>query len=103
VRAEFEDARRGQRRAVAQAVADWQGWNRQVRRFRKQLLPLAADRSRTALALYRGGGSLEPWLEARRDEIRTRIDYAKALSAWGKAWVALAYLLPDQNIVELPQ
>jgi outer membrane protein TolC len=103
VRAEFEDARRAQRQAVAQAVADWQGWNRQVRRFRKQLLPLAADRSRTALTLYRGGGSLEPWLEARRDEIRTRVDYAKALSAWGKAWVALAYLLPDQDNVELPQ
>lgn len=103
VRSEFEDARRAQRQAVAQAVADWQGWNRQVRRFRKQLLPLAADRSRTALALYRGGGSLEPWLEARRDEIRTRVDYAKALSAWGKAWVALAYLLPDQNVVELLQ
>jgi len=103
VRAEFEDARRAQRQAVAQAIADWQGWNRQVYRFRKQLLPLAADRSRTALALYRGGSSLEPWLEARRDEIRTRVDYAKALSAWGKAWVALAYLLPDQSIVELPQ
>jgi outer membrane protein TolC len=103
VRAEFEDARRVQRQAVAQAVADWQGWDRQVRRFRKRLLPLAADRSRTALALYRAGGSLAPWLEARRDEIRTRVDYAKALSAWGKAWVALAYLLPDQDNVELPQ
>lgn len=103
VSADFEDARRAQREAVAQAVASWQGWNRQVRRYREQLLPLAADRSRTALALYRGGGSLEPWLQARRDEIRTRVDYAKALVAWGNAWVALAYLLPDHAALELPQ
>lgn len=103
VRAQFEDARRAQGEAIAQAVAAWQGWNRQVRRYREQLLPLAADRSRTALAAYRGGGSLEPWLAARRDEIRIRVDYANALSAQGKAWVALAYLLPDHSAQELPQ
>lgn len=103
IRAQSEDARRAQREAIAQAIATWQGWNRQVHRYRKRLLPLASDRSRTALALYRGGGSLEPWLEARRDEIRTRVDYANALSAWGKAWVALAYLLPDHAALELPQ
>lgn len=103
VRAQFEDARRAQREVIAQAVAGWQGWNRQVRRYRERLLPLAADRSHTALASYRGGGSLESWLEARRDEIRIRVDYANALSAQGKAWVALAYLLPDHLAMELPQ
>lgn len=103
VRADYRDARRAQRQAIVQGVAIWQGWNRQIRRYRKTLLPLAADRSHIALAQYRGGGSLEPWLEARRDEIRTRVQYAQALAAWGKAWVALAYVLPDQNLLELPQ
>ncbi|MGH8089854.1 MAG: TolC family protein [Rudaea sp.] len=94
VLAEHEDARRAQRAAVEQRLADWHGWTRQARRFRDELVPLAADRSRVALAAYRAGGSLQPWLDARRDEIKTRLDYADALAAWGRGWVALAYLIP---------
>jgi outer membrane protein TolC len=103
IRAQREDAIRAEREAIGQAVAAWQSWTRQVTRYRTQLLPLAADRSRAALAAYQGGGALQPWLNARGAEIATRVAYAKVLAAWGKAWVALAYLLPDQNIVELPQ
>jgi outer membrane protein TolC len=95
VEAEREDARRAQREAVAQAVATWQGWNRQIDRYCDTLLPLARDRSATALALYRGGGALQPWLEARRDEIRQRLDYADALAARARLWASLAYLLPN--------
>ena len=97
VQAEHEDARRAQSEAVAAAIAEWQGDDKQVRRYRDELLPLAHDRSRTALALYRGGASFQPWLEARRDEIDMRIAYAQALDAWGKAWAALAYLIPDSG------
>lgn len=103
VRAQREESIRAEREAIAQDVAAWQGWDRQVTRYRTKLLPLAADRSRAALAAYRGGGSLQPWLDARDAEIATRVAYAKALAAWGKAWVSLAYLLPDQTHVELPQ
>lgn len=94
VKDEHEDARRAQREAVAAGLAEWQGDSKQVDTYRDKLLPLAMDRSRTALAAYRGGGSLQPWLEARRDEIDTRIAYANALAAWGKAWAQLAYLIP---------
>ncbi|HET6912373.1 MAG TPA: TolC family protein [Rhodanobacteraceae bacterium] len=97
VLAEHEDARRAQHEAVATAIAGWTGYGQQVRRFKDSLLPLLADRSRTALALYRGGGSLQPWLDAWRDEIRTRIGYTQALAAWGKTWAELAYLIPDNQ------
>jgi outer membrane protein TolC len=97
VLAEHEDARRAQREAVAVALAAWQGDDKQVRRYRDELLPLAADRSRTALAAYRGGGSLQPWLDARRDEIDTRTAYAQTLAAWGKTWAELAYLIPNDE------
>jgi outer membrane protein TolC len=97
VKDEYEDARRAQREAVAADLAEWQGDGKQVDTYRDKLLPLAADRSRTALALFRGGGSLQPWLEARRDEIDTRIAYAKALGAWGNAWARLAYLIPEHD------
>lgn len=106
VKDEHEDARRAQREAVAAGLAAWQGYDKQVNTYRDQLLPLATDRSRTALAAYRGGGSLQPWLEARRDEIDTRVAYAQALAAWGTAWAQLAYLLPEQNlpsVINLPE
>lgn len=105
VAAEREDARRAQHEAVATAIADWNGYGRQVRRFEDTLLPLLRDRTRTALALYRGGGSLQPWLDAWRDEIRTRIDYTQMLSAWGRTWAELAYLIPhgQPGLTALPE
>jgi outer membrane protein TolC len=96
VQADHEDARRAQREAVTRAVASWRGWGRQIERYRQTLLPLARDRARTALAGYRGGGSLQPWLEARRAEIELRLSYADALAAHARLWASLAYLLPSE-------
>lgn len=95
VESAHEDARRAQRESVARDVAAWQGWGRQIARDHAALLPLARDRSRVALAAYRGGGTLQPWLDARRAEVALRLDYADALSARARAWAALAYLLPE--------
>ncbi|MCX7514243.1 TolC family protein [Frateuria hangzhouensis] len=95
VQAAHEDARRAQREAVARAVAAWQGWGDQLQRYRDTLLPLDHDRAKTALAGYRGGGDLQPWLDARRDEIERRLAYADALAAHARLWAALAYLLPS--------
>lgn len=104
VQSAHEDARRAQRETVARDVAAWQGWGRQIARDRTALLPLARDRSGVALAAYRSGGTLQPWLEARRDEIALRLDYADALAAHARAWAALAYLLPEpiQSSENLP-
>ena len=92
-----EDARRMQGEAVRKAFVQWQGIGRQIIRSRDTLLPLSSDRSSAALAAYSGGASLQDWLDARRDEIDARLDYADLLAAWGQAWVELAYLLPDAN------
>ncbi|QBB70727.1 TolC family protein [Pseudolysobacter antarcticus] len=94
--ADHEDARRAQQEAIARAAATWQGWNRQIERYEETLLPLARDRVQTALASYRGGGVLQPWLDARRDEIELRLSYAEALAARGRLWASLAYLLPSE-------
>ncbi len=96
VQADREDARRSQHEAIARAAATWQGWNRQIERYQETLLPLARDRAQTALASYRGGGVLQPWLDARRDEIELRLSYADALAARGRLWASLAYLLPSE-------
>ncbi|MGS1120392.1 TolC family protein [Rhodanobacter sp. UC4436_H3] len=97
VQAAHEDARRAQVEAVTRAVATWQGWNRQIQRYQDTLLPLDRDRATTALAGYRGGGMLQPWLDARRDEIELRLSYADALAARARLWASLAYLLPTSE------
>jgi outer membrane protein TolC len=97
VQADHEDARRAQREAVTRAVATWQGWNQQIQRYQDTLLPLDRDRATTALAGYRGGGMLQPWLDARRDEIELRLSYADALAARARLWASLAYLLPTSE------
>lgn len=94
VQADHDDARRAQREQVAQTLAIWQGWNRQIDNDRERLLPLARDRARTALASYAGGGELQAWLDARRDEIELRLSHADALAERARLWAALAYLLP---------
>ena len=61
------------------------------------LLPLARDRSMTTLAAYRAGGDLQPWLNARRDELDVHLSHAEHLGELGRAWAALAFLLPSEK------
>jgi outer membrane protein TolC len=97
VAAAHDDARRDQTETVRSTLAEWRGLKRQLQRLQAQTLPLARDRSRTALAGYRAGGMLQPWVEASRDEIELRIQQARQLGELGRAWAALAYLLPGEE------
>ena len=72
VAASHEEARRIQTEAVHHALAEWDGLKRQVARAENELLPLARDRTRTAIASYAAGGALQPWLDAWRDELELR-------------------------------
>ncbi len=95
--AEREDARRTQAEFVRRSLAEWQGLQRQVIRKENEILPLARDRSRVALAAYAGGADLQPWLDARRDEIELHIEHTRHLSELGQLWAALAYVLPEEE------
>ncbi|PTR33625.1 outer membrane protein TolC [Luteibacter sp. OK325] len=94
VRFEHADARRAQIEAIQRAWSQWEAWGAQVRRHRDVLLPLARDRVALALAAYRGGGDIAPLLSARRDELAHHADYARMQAEYGRAWAALAYLIP---------
>lgn len=94
VRDERDDARLQQRDAIQAAWAQWQSLGQQVHRHVDVLLPMARDRSSLALAAYRAGGDIQPLLEARRDELSHHIEYARMQADYGRAWAALAYLLP---------
>jgi outer membrane protein, heavy metal efflux system len=92
-----EDARRMQLEALRRALAEWHGLKRQIARKEQEALPLAHDRAQVALAAYRGGGPLQPWLDARRDELELHIEHARHLGELGRVWSALAYLLVDEE------
>jgi outer membrane protein TolC len=97
VMAEQDDARRIQEEAVRRTIAEWRGLRRQIMRKETEILPLARDRSRAALAAYAGGGDLQPWLDARRDELEFHVEHARHLSELGRLWSALAYLLSEEE------
>lgn len=94
---EHEDARRAQVEQIHRGVAAWEGLKARVTRDEEQVLPLARDRSRSALAAYSGGGAIQPWFDARRDEIETHVTHTREHGELGRAWSALAYLLPEEN------
>ena len=92
-----EDLRRQESARIRVALARWEGLKRQVALHERSLLPLARDRSMTTLAAYRAGGELQPWLNARRDELDVHVSHAEHLGELGRAWAALAFLLPENQ------
>lgn len=97
VAASREEARRIQTEAVHHALAEWDGLKRQVARAENELLPLARDRTRTAIASYAAGAPLQPWLDAWRDELELRVEHDRRVAEFGGAWAGLAYLLPPME------
>jgi outer membrane protein TolC len=91
-----EDLRRQEIATIRADIARWNGLKRQVALHETALLPLARDRSQTALAAYRAGGNVQAWLDAQRDELEAHRSHAEHLGELGRAWAALAYLLPSE-------
>ena len=94
---EREDLKRRLSAQIRADLARWEGLKRQVSLQTRALLPLARDRSAVALAGYRAGGELQPWINARRDEVQAQLAHAELLGELGRAWAALAYLLPVEG------
>ena len=98
LRAQREEAVREQVAAVRAWQQEWQGNRERLAGYDRELIPLAAERTRAALASYRGGsGPLFAVLEARRLEIDTRIDRLRLEMETAALWAQLNYLLPSGN------
>ena len=95
LRAEREDTTRMH---VADALAMWQEWqsnHERLARYDSLLIPLAGERTRAALAAYRGASaSLGSVLEARRMEIDTRMERLRLDMETARLWAQLNYLIP---------
>jgi outer membrane protein TolC len=90
-----EDERRALSADIEAAHARWEALKRQVALHEDRLLPIARDRSAAALAAYRAGGELQPWLDAREAELEVHRSHAEHLGELGHAWAALAFLISE--------
>lgn len=95
MRAQREEATREHVTDTRMRLQQWQSHHDRVAHFDSTLVPLAAERTRAALAAYRGGsGALTAVLEARRMEIDTRMDRLRLEMEAASLWAQLEYLLP---------
>ena len=87
-------------------LADTLTWLRQWRsnrdrlvRYEDSLVPLSTERTRAALAAYRGNSaSLGTVLEARRMEIDTRLERVRLEMENAGIWAKLEFLLPAGSV-----
>jgi cobalt-zinc-cadmium efflux system outer membrane protein len=78
---------------IHQMISQWQQLGEQLGQYERELLPLARERSRAALASYRSGrGDLRLALDAYRQEIEFVVEHAALVNERGRAWAYLRYL-----------
>ena len=100
-----EQMRAQREEATREHLAETLGWLQQWRSDRdrlahydSELLVLAADRTRAAMASYRGGsGALISVLDARRMEIDTRMERLRLEMEAAALWAQLEYLIPPEH------
>ena len=86
------------REEVASALAAWHGARDRLDLLERERLPLARDRTKTALASYSSGGvGLRDVLSSVRAEVELQRSYAELTLALGRAWAFLQYLLPEEQ------
>ncbi len=95
MRAQREEATRERVAETLGWLQEWQSDRDRLAHYDSELIRLAAERTRAAMAAYRGGGgALAAVLEARRIEIDTRIDRLRLEMDAAALWAQLEYLIP---------
>lgn len=93
--AERESGLRAHAAELRQVMIEWEQSGAQLAQYDRELLPLARERSRAALAAYRAGSAeLRFVVEAVEDEIELLVERAELADARGRAWAFLRYLEP---------
>ena len=82
---------------VQSAFAEWRRGRERLQHYASDLVPLAHDRSRAALASYSSGrGELRSAIDALSEEINTQLSYVELQGSVARAWVFL-HLLHDSG------
>lgn len=96
-RAEREEAVRAHGAETRAMLDAWDNGRERIERYRRDLLPLAAERTTASLAAYRGGRTaLSEVLAARRSELELRIQALQLEADTARLWAQLNYLSPDE-------
>jgi outer membrane protein TolC len=102
-RAEREETTRMHVAEALSMLQEWRSNRERLARYDQSLLPLSAERTRAAVAAYRGAsGPLAAVLEARRMEIDTRMDRLKLEMDTARLWAQLNYLVPAGHDARTP-
>ncbi|NMG29955.1 TolC family protein [Aromatoleum evansii] len=104
MRAQREEASREHVAEARAMLQEWQSNRARLTRYDDSLIPLAAERTRAAMAGYRGGTvNLSAVLDARRNEIDTRLKRLRLELDTARLWAQLNYLLPADRDVATPR
>ncbi|RSZ29540.1 MULTISPECIES: TolC family protein [unclassified Variovorax] len=104
MRAEREEATRSHVSEAMAMLQEWQSDRDRLGRYDNSLIPLAAERTRAAIAAYRGGAApLYGVLEARRNEIEVRLERIRLEMDAGRLWAQLNYLIPEGHVATATQ
>lgn len=91
--AERDSGLRAYQAELRQVLIEWEQAGAQLEQFDGELLPLARERSRAALAAYRSGvADLRLATDALEDEIDLLVERAELANARGSAWAFLRFL-----------
>jgi len=94
-RAQREELLRAHVGEVRALLGEWQSGRERMARYEGELIPLAAERSRAALAAYQGGRtSLTELLLARRNETEVRMLAVQLEMETARLWAQLNFLTP---------
>lgn len=79
----------------------WQSGRERITRYKRESLPLAAERSQAMLAAYRGGkGTLADVLAARRGEVELRLQALEVELETARLWAQLNFLFPEGGTIQ---
>jgi outer membrane protein TolC len=97
-RAQREEMLRAHLAEVRTMLAEWDNGRERLARFERDLLPLAAERTKAALASYQGGrSSIADLLLARRNETDVRMQAVQLEMEVAKLWAQLNFLIPTSH------
>jgi outer membrane protein TolC len=97
-KAQREDALRAHVAEVGAMLNEWNSGRERGSRYQRELIPLAAERTQSLLAAYRGGKSgLAEVLAARRAESEVRMQALQLELEIARLWAQLNFLYPEEN------
>jgi len=97
-RSQREELLRAHMGEVRALLLEWQNGRERLVRYEKDLVPLAAERSRAALAAYQGGrAGITDLLLARRNETDLRLQAVQLEMETARLWAQLNFLIPSDH------